>query len=59
MSHAFYSLRGRQRYSLRHVMPLNNVHPLLIIYKSHVIGGEPIAIYRGLIAITFFLPILT
>ncbi|KAF9788904.1 hypothetical protein SFRURICE_018480 [Spodoptera frugiperda] len=44
--HAFYPQRGRQRRTLRHVMPLYNVHPLFTIFvlKSHVIGGEPIAI---------------
>ncbi|KAF9812487.1 hypothetical protein SFRURICE_018975 [Spodoptera frugiperda] len=44
--HAFYPRRGRQRCTLRHIMPLYNVHPLFTIlcYKSHVIGGEPIAI---------------
>uniref|UniRef100_A0A2H1V0X4 SFRICE_001449 n=1 Tax=Spodoptera frugiperda TaxID=7108 RepID=A0A2H1V0X4_SPOFR len=30
-SHAFYSRRGRQRCTLRHVMPLYNVHPLFTI----------------------------
>ncbi|KAF9795649.1 hypothetical protein SFRURICE_015199, partial [Spodoptera frugiperda] len=29
--HAFYPRRGRQRCSLRHVMPLYNVHPLFTI----------------------------
>ncbi|KAF9809940.1 hypothetical protein SFRURICE_002170 [Spodoptera frugiperda] len=46
--HAFYPRRGRQRCILRHVMPLYNVHctPTFhhLCYKSHVIGGEPIAI---------------
>ncbi|KAF9808425.1 hypothetical protein SFRURICE_008478, partial [Spodoptera frugiperda] len=44
--HTFYPRRGRQRCTLRHVMPLYNVHPLFTIFvlKSHVIGGEPIAI---------------
>ncbi|KAF9794600.1 hypothetical protein SFRURICE_018663 [Spodoptera frugiperda] len=48
----FYPRRGRQRCTLRDVMPLYNVHPLftfcIIIqtynYKSDVIGGELIAI---------------
>ncbi|KAF9804822.1 hypothetical protein SFRURICE_007725 [Spodoptera frugiperda] len=35
--HAFYPRRGRQRCTLRHVMPLYNVHPLFTIFvlKSH------------------------
>uniref|UniRef100_A0A2H1V1M5 SFRICE_034934 n=1 Tax=Spodoptera frugiperda TaxID=7108 RepID=A0A2H1V1M5_SPOFR len=38
--HAFYPRRGRQRCTLRHVMPLYNVHPLFTIFvlKSYVIG---------------------
>uniref|UniRef100_A0A2H1WMN9 SFRICE_029093 n=1 Tax=Spodoptera frugiperda TaxID=7108 RepID=A0A2H1WMN9_SPOFR len=45
--YAFYPRRGRQRCTLRHAMPLYNVHPLFTIccYKSHVIEGELIAIY--------------
>uniref|UniRef100_A0A2H1WM88 SFRICE_027526 n=1 Tax=Spodoptera frugiperda TaxID=7108 RepID=A0A2H1WM88_SPOFR len=31
--HAFYPRRGRQRCTLRHVMPLYNVHPLFTIYS--------------------------
>ncbi|KAF9805072.1 hypothetical protein SFRURICE_010255 [Spodoptera frugiperda] len=35
--HAFYPRRDRQRCTLRHLMPLYNVHPLFIIYiKSHI-----------------------
>uniref|UniRef100_A0A2H1VGG3 SFRICE_013438 n=1 Tax=Spodoptera frugiperda TaxID=7108 RepID=A0A2H1VGG3_SPOFR len=30
--HPFYPRRGRQRCTLRHVKPVYNVHPLLIIY---------------------------
>uniref|UniRef100_A0A2H1V8G6 SFRICE_025177 n=1 Tax=Spodoptera frugiperda TaxID=7108 RepID=A0A2H1V8G6_SPOFR len=29
--HTFYPRRGRQRCTLRHVMPLYNVHPLFTI----------------------------
>uniref|UniRef100_A0A2H1VD82 SFRICE_011347 n=1 Tax=Spodoptera frugiperda TaxID=7108 RepID=A0A2H1VD82_SPOFR len=44
--HAFYPRRGKQRCTLRHLMPLYNIHPLFTIcvlspilyYKSHVIG---------------------
>ncbi|KAF9813786.1 hypothetical protein SFRURICE_007941 [Spodoptera frugiperda] len=46
--HVYYPRRGRQRCTLRHIMPLYNVHPLFhLCYKSHshVIGGEPVAIY--------------
>ncbi|KAF9794388.1 hypothetical protein SFRURICE_014608 [Spodoptera frugiperda] len=44
--HDFYPRRGRQRCTLRHLMPLYNGHPLFTIcVRSHVIGGEPIAIY--------------
>ncbi|KAF9803530.1 hypothetical protein SFRURICE_005832, partial [Spodoptera frugiperda] len=39
-SYAFYPRRGRQRCKLRHVMPLDNVHPLFTIMFSHVIGGS-------------------
>uniref|UniRef100_A0A2H1VJC0 SFRICE_014800 n=1 Tax=Spodoptera frugiperda TaxID=7108 RepID=A0A2H1VJC0_SPOFR len=42
--HAFSPRRGRQRCTctLRHVMPLYNVHPLFTIlcYKSHVVGAR-------------------
>ncbi|KAF9823603.1 hypothetical protein SFRURICE_011909 [Spodoptera frugiperda] len=39
--HAFYLGRDRQRCTLRHVMPLYNVHPLFTIcYKSQVIGDS-------------------
>ncbi|KAF9819048.1 hypothetical protein SFRURICE_000713, partial [Spodoptera frugiperda] len=40
-------IRGRQKCTLRHVMPLYNVHPLFhhLCYKSYVIGDGPIAIY--------------
>ncbi|KAF9799093.1 hypothetical protein SFRURICE_008603 [Spodoptera frugiperda] len=41
---------GRQRCTLRHVMPLYNIliHPLFTMcVLSHVIGGEPIAMYRA------------
>ncbi|KAF9818680.1 hypothetical protein SFRURICE_011726, partial [Spodoptera frugiperda] len=42
--HVFYPRRDRQRCTLRHVMPLDNVHPLFyhLCYKSHVIGSEPV-----------------
>uniref|UniRef100_A0A2H1WTQ1 SFRICE_025653 n=1 Tax=Spodoptera frugiperda TaxID=7108 RepID=A0A2H1WTQ1_SPOFR len=47
--HAFYPRRGKQRCTLRHVMPLYtyNIHPHFTIgcYKSHVIVGASIAIY--------------
>ncbi|KAF9811025.1 hypothetical protein SFRURICE_009858, partial [Spodoptera frugiperda] len=38
--YAFYARRGRQRCTLRHVMPLYNVHPTFhqLCCKSHVIG---------------------
>ncbi|KAF9804733.1 hypothetical protein SFRURICE_007636 [Spodoptera frugiperda] len=36
--HAFYPRRGRQRCSLRHVMPLYNVHPFFTIcFRSPII----------------------
>uniref|UniRef100_A0A2H1WCK1 SFRICE_004858 n=1 Tax=Spodoptera frugiperda TaxID=7108 RepID=A0A2H1WCK1_SPOFR len=43
------SIRGRQKCTLWHITPLYNVHQLFTIYvvKSHVIGGEPIAIYQA------------
>ncbi|KAF9797949.1 hypothetical protein SFRURICE_019292 [Spodoptera frugiperda] len=41
----FYPRRGKQRCTLWHVMPLYNVPTFHhLCYKSHVIGGEPIAI---------------
>ncbi|KAF9802006.1 hypothetical protein SFRURICE_004257 [Spodoptera frugiperda] len=44
LRHAFYPRRGRQRYTLRHVMPLYNAdaHPLFTIC---FIRGETFAIY--------------
>uniref|UniRef100_A0A2H1VVS5 SFRICE_024994 n=1 Tax=Spodoptera frugiperda TaxID=7108 RepID=A0A2H1VVS5_SPOFR len=43
--HAFYPRRGRQRCTLRHVMPLYNVYPLytICVISPIVIGGEPYA----------------
>ncbi|KAF9794624.1 hypothetical protein SFRURICE_014171 [Spodoptera frugiperda] len=42
----FHPRRGMQRCRLRHVMPLQCTHTFHhLCYKSHVIGGEPIAIY--------------
>ncbi|KAF9819442.1 hypothetical protein SFRURICE_000530, partial [Spodoptera frugiperda] len=37
--HAFYPRRGRQRCTLRHVMPLNNVHPLFTICVISPMSG--------------------
>ncbi|KAF9822742.1 hypothetical protein SFRURICE_019432 [Spodoptera frugiperda] len=43
--HAFYPRRSRQRCSLRHVMPLYNIHPLFTICAISPIGeiNQPIA----------------